>query len=348
MYAQAAPLFQAEGVELLALSTGPAIGGYANEFRAKGFSVYHKPFSFDFQCFLSFLIWYCRFLHNHQVDVIHIHRNASCWWLALCGWLCGIKQVRTVHNVFKNRWFTKFKAVLERLSSKKIFGLTYHSIGNSVFLNEKVYYKNSTTKVNNWFDGEKFFPAVSGEEKRVLRDYLGIPQTDFVVISVGGCSYIKNHHDLITAIGYMENQGVYYLHLGCGFAEDEEKALVQSLGLEAKVRFVGLTKDVREYLVASDVYVMPSRHEGLSIAAVEAMACGLPSVLYNVPGLRDMIHNDDNGFLVETNSQALLEAILALHEDEKLRLEMGERAAAFAVDNFGVVQGVRGVMRFYE
>src|SRR6202000_592162 len=96
-----------------------------------------------------------------------------------------------------------------------------------------------------------------------------------------------------------QGRNCFYLHLGSGKTEMEEKQLADSLQLTGSVSFAGNKLNVREYIVASDVFVMPSRCEGLSIASIEAMACGIPGILYNSPGLVDMIKNDDNGFLVE-------------------------------------------------
>ena len=58
---------------------------------------------------------------------------------------------------------------------------------------------------------------------------------------------------------------------------------------------------MRDYLICSDVFVMTSRYEGLGNSAIEAMACGLPSILYNVPGLNELIVNNSNGFLIAPN-----------------------------------------------
>ena len=120
----------------------------------------------------------------------------------------------------------------------------------------------------------------------MLRHQLGIPKDKYVIISTGGCSAIKNHHDILQAITLLPNsENILYLHLGSGKTEKEEIELVKSLDIADKVHFLGNKDNVRDYLITSDLYLMPSLFEGLAIAALEAMACGIPSILYDVNGL---------------------------------------------------------------
>jgi glycosyltransferase involved in cell wall biosynthesis len=79
---------------------------------------------------------------------------------------------------------------------------------------------------------------------------------------------------------------------------------------------------------ASDIFVMPSRYEGISIAMIEAMACGLPIVTSNAPGLRTYIKQGQNGLLFPVEDhKALAKCILKLAEDRNMRakLSLGAR-----------------------
>src|SRR5690606_33415856 len=108
---------------------------------------------------------------------------------------------------------------------------------------------------------------------------------------------------------------------GKGKTECEEKQLSEDLGINGLVRFEGNKDNVRDYLLASDVFVMPSKFEGLGNSCLEAMACGIPVILYNVVGLRDLISNNDNGFLIEPNPQELANKIVLYSDNPQLRKE---------------------------
>jgi glycosyltransferase involved in cell wall biosynthesis len=80
-----------------------------------------------------------------------------------------------------------------------------------------------------------------------------------------------------------------YFHLGSEEAHKPERALAAELGISGQVRFIGSHPDPRYFHWAADVFVMPSLYEGLGIAALEAIAAGVPAILSRVDGLSDII-----------------------------------------------------------
>ena len=106
---------------------------------------------------------------------------------------------------------------------------------------------------------------------------------------------------------------ILYLHLGKGETEEEEKKLSEDIGVANYIRFCGNQDNVRKYLIASDIYLMTSRSEGLSITTIEAMACNIPSILYNVRGLRDFNNSGENSFLIPEDYKVLAEKIIFLY-----------------------------------
>lgn len=352
MYANAAPLFGERGIEMIALSTGNELGDFADRFKAIGVKVEHMKLPnriynpvFLFRYFKNVY----KYIDKETVDVIHIHRSGYFWLFSLVGWLKGKRTVRTVHSVFKHRKFTWIKGYLERLTARKIFGLTFQSIGESVYQNELNYYKNSSVKINNWFDDKKFYPAISEDEKLEMRNKLGLPQNKFIIISCGSCTCGKNHHDTIKAFAEIKDHvDCLYIHLGRGQTEQEEKQMATSFGVAERILFLGNKDNVRDYLVASDVFVMSSKFEGLGNAAIEAMACAKPSILYNSPGLRDLISNDDNGFLVKHDYRAIAEKIEEFIKNPVLLKEMGLHANKHVWENYSIQKGIEGMISLYK
>ncbi len=351
MYVQAARQFQDRGCELIALSTAEHLGSFANNFKESGYKIEHKPLKLSLVNLFGFicsLIWIYRYVKKENIDVVHIHRSSNFWWVALAAKLANAGVVRTIHNVFKNRWFTRPKAILERWTARVFLKVVFHTIGESVYQNEKTYYKNTTIRVNNWFDNRKFYPAHNAKEKDGIRAELGLSD-ELVVISVGGCSYVKRHEDIIDAVSIMvKTRNIVYLHLGDGVNHNNEKHYSKKINIDKSIRFIGNTDEVRKYLIASDIYLMPSRFEGLGNATLEAMACGLPSILYDVPGLKDLINEDDNGMLIKEDVYELVKAISYLADNKIACSKKGMSAMNFANANYSQNSGVSGIVSIYS
>lgn len=117
--------------------------------------------------------------------------------------------------------------------------------------------------------------------------------------------------------------------VGDGPLRPNMEALAESLGVSDCVHFSGWVSQsqVRDWLQRADIFVLPSLMEGLSIALLQAMACGLPVVTGNVMGNREVVRNGQNGFLVPTcDTRAWVEALAPVIEGRELRLQMGRRS----------------------
>ena len=290
MYVAAAPYFQKLNCSLLVMATATNVGEYASQFQNAGYKVTHKPYPnrLNIIARLFYYIQLVKFIKNENVDVVHIHSSKAMWGFSLCAWIAKISSVYTFHNVFPTNWYSNFFHVFLRFTAKHIFNCKFQTISDSVYNNELIRFKNKTTKIYNWYNKDKFYPAKAGE-KMNFRNELGLKNDDFVIISIGGCSHIKRHDEIIKALATLKPtiSNLIYLHLGTGEIIDNEITLSKELGVYDNIRFIGNTNEVRKYLVASDIYVMPSKHEGMPISVVEVFATGLPTVLYNVPGLSD-------------------------------------------------------------
>jgi glycosyltransferase involved in cell wall biosynthesis len=351
MYSNAASIFQEHGIEMHAISTGKNLGSFAEVFEQKKIITYHWPIDYENHSLFKKANYYWKFykfIKNEKIDVLHIHRS-NLYFIAFCSRIAGIRTIKTMHNVFTNRKLTYPYAIVQRLIARKLLKVNFQTIGQSVFDNELNYYHNSSVRINNWFDLNRFYPPINNNEKQEIRQKLNIRQDAFVIISVGGCSEIKNHSDIIRAIKTLVNKvDCLYLHLGTGDLEEKEKTLALELGIQDSIRFLGNQIDVRRYLIASDIYVMPSIFEGLSIAGIEAMACGLPSILYNSPGLRDLISKDDNGFLIESDFNILSEKIVEFKKNPELIITKGQTAVEFVNKYFSMDINVKQIIQLYR
>lgn len=350
MYVDAAPIFQKKGCELTVMATAIELGEYAPHFERAGYRVIHKPIPplENYINRIKFYLSIIKLLNKEKFDVVHIHSSKAMWGFALCAWLANSKSVYTFHNVFPSRILTYPYHVLLRWTAKHIFRCQFQTISDSVYDHELKFYHNKTKKIYNWYGMNRYYPAIAGE-KELVRKELGISNKTFVLISVGGCSSVKRHSDIMKALPLIQQKipDYLYLHLGKGETESEEIQLVEDLGLENKVRFCDNQTDVRKYLIASDVYLMTSRFEGISLTTIEAMACQIPCVLYDVPGLRDFNKQGKNSILIKEDYKLLAENVNYLAENQNLASLLTSNAKSFVDKNFNMNINARAIFELY-
>lgn len=179
---------------------------------------------------------------------------------------------------------------------------------------------------------------------------MNIPQDALVLISVGGCSPIKRHTDVIKALPEIlkEYPNAIYLHLGEGVSLQEEIELADQLGVSKNVIFCGNQKDVRQFLIASDIYVMPSKHEGIPITTIEAMACKIPAILYNVPGLRDFNKEMECSELIAEDYRLLAQTIIKLYKNKGRQLFLTQNAKSFVDCHFYMETNTKKIFELYK
>lgn len=166
---------------------------------------------------------------------------------------------------------------------------------------------------------DEFYP--NWAKKRIE---LGIPLDAFVLISVGELNVNKNNKVIIEAIAKLQNENIHYCLCGVGPYEDELKEMAYQIGIAAQIHLLGYRTDVKELLHLANVYVMPSLREGLSRSIMEAMAGGLPCIVSDIRGNRDLIDNGQGGFLCKPNSvEGHVFAVNNLLISNDKRVEMG-------------------------
>ncbi|MER5641395.1 glycosyltransferase [Kitasatospora sp. NPDC002227] len=151
-----------------------------------------------------------------------------------------------------------------------------------------------------------------------------------VVVSIGRLSEEKGYDLLLEAWAEaVDRRPGWRLRIfGLGESEADLKARCTALGLDESVEFAGRTDDVPAALDGAAVFALSSRGEGFPLSLMEAMACGVPCVAFDcAPGVREIIHDGEDGLLAPTGSTtALARQLGRLMDDQELREAMGERA----------------------
>lgn len=138
-------------------------------------------------------------------------------------------------------------------------------------------------------------------DKEQKRKELGLSKDSIVLLSVGELNKNKNHSIVIKALAKLNNPNIHYLICGQGNLKEYLEKLIKKLKLENNVKLLGFRKDIYEIYKISDIFVFPSKREGLSVALMEAIVCELPIICSDIRGNRDLIKNGNNGFLADNS-----------------------------------------------
>lgn len=183
-------------------------------------------------------------------------------------------------------------------------------------------------------------------DKKSKRETLNIAQNAIVILNVAEMIKRKNQETLLKAFAKINCDSAVLLICGRGKLEAKLKDLAFKLGIEHKVEFLGFRKDIREILAISDIFVFPSFQEGLPLAVIEAMAAGLPVVCSNIRGNKDLICDNENGFLVDCKDvDKFAQRLQLLCNDKSLRDKFGYQNAkiVFQYDLSNIISQMRQI-----
>ncbi|WP_201776475.1 glycosyltransferase [Streptacidiphilus carbonis] len=171
--------------------------------------------------------------------------------------------------------------------------------------------------------------AQSPQTRARARRELGLPDNTTVVGAVGRLSYQKAPEHFVAALVALRRPEVTGVWIGSGDLADQVRAQVQHALPAARVLLVGERSDVPELLPAFDVFALPSRYEGLPVAIVEAMVCGIPVVATAVNSVPDVVCPGESGLLVPPERPELFAAAIGHlldRPDEATRMAAAARA----------------------
>lgn len=275
-------------------------------------------------------------------------------------------QIGTIWSVNLYPMLYAFVAVRRKSSGVRVIGSANVSVFRNLYENLKmliytpiirwvdVFVFGSERQMNEWktqyFIGQEAFVVVhngvdlsrfSPEEKLRQRDaqrrQFGISDREIVIGKVAQFRIEKAYPDLLKACKALidEGQPIKLLLVGDGPTIDEAKSLARSLGMDSAVIFAGLMEDVRPALYAMDIFALTSvAVETFSNAVLEAMAAGLPVVLSDVGGAREMVDPGVNGYLYPPGDTKELAKQLSLATDPDTRARMGRAAREIVETRF--------------
>ena len=268
---------------------------------------------------LSMIPKLVRILRQERPDVVHTHLDVI-KYAVLAARLSGIKRcIHTVHNVAQEEAEGRLQKIVNTLYFKLGWSVPV-ALSPEVRRTIVSFYGLPEAKVPMIYNGvdlRKCFPK---------NDYsLSAPA---VLLHVGRFNEQKNHKGLLEAFAKVLRvfPDCCLKLIGDGALEAETEQYARDLGIREKVIFQGNQTNIYPCLQEADLFLLPSKFEGMPMTIIEAMGTGLPVVASAVGGVPDMLEDGTSGMLVSCAPEAVAEAVLKLLSSEDLRQKLGRNA----------------------
>jgi glycosyltransferase involved in cell wall biosynthesis len=289
-----------------------------------------------------------RMLRGGHFDVVHIHSP-----LVAVGARLALRSIppgsrpRTVvteHNLWSSH--TPLTRLGDRLSAST--SEIHLAVSAAVCESLPARLRRRTRVVRYGVDAAEV--RKEAEHRDEVRRSLGVSADEILIGTVANLRATKGYPDLLVAAREVlsEVDAVRFVAVGRGPLEHELRAQHAQLGLGERFEFLGYRPDALRVMSAFDVFCLPSRHEGLPIALMEALALGLPVVATRVGGVAEVVTDGEEAVLVPSSQPArLAAALVALARDPERRASMS-RAATARSDSFDAPRAVHQVEAVYR
>jgi glycosyltransferase involved in cell wall biosynthesis len=328
-----------------AVFVSPEEGGFVRLARSQGFRVVVVPLAerIDYRSFVRLL----RALRAEQPDVLHTHVHFSLNTLGrVAGRLAGARVIAHMHieNVFRRGGLSRrLQIAFDNTTARLCSAVVAVSESTGAALARQGYPRGRLVVVPNGVDP----PTASAQRPE------GVPEHAPLLIEVARLAPVKGQRELIEALARLQRSDAVAMLVGQDFEAGgayrrELESRAAALGVAERVVFAGYRDDVPALLAASDVFVLPSRIEGLPLTVLEAMAAGKPVVATRVGGTPEAVVDGETGLLVPPGDiDALAHALDALLGDPVGARVLGEAGRRRAERTFSAAVMSGRVLSLY-
>jgi len=291
-----------------------------------------------------------RTLRERKIDVIHTHNTGAYIYGAIAAKLAGVPII--VHTEHGRNFPDKKRLMCaEKLLSTfthKIVAVS-DALRDALIRFEKIN-PNKISVIPNGISLDSFKPMHS-EAIQKKRSEIGVKKDDYIIGCVGRLALVKDQANLIQAFSLVCDKipQAKLVIVGDGPLKSSLKLKVENLALEEKVIFLGEREDIPELLNVFDLFVLPSKNEGISLTLLEAMATNKPVIATAVGGNKEIIDNGRDGCLVPANfPQGLAREILYLHDNPQKAKTMVSLAYAKVCNRYSSIKMAEEYQKIYE
>ena len=231
---------------------------------------------------LKYLCKLVRLIKTGGYDVVHTHNTAPQLFAAISSIICSQVMCTTEHTTSNRRSDWKWYVAIDRWMYSRYKFVICISEKTEYYLRSHIGKCHTRIlTIPNGINVAKYRDAEPVNIKQIF------PGCRKAIVQVAGFRYQKDQDTVIRALSELPDEFHLFL-VGDGERRQELELLVKSLNLNERVHFMGIRSDVAKILRGADIAVMSSHFEGFGLAAVEAMATGMPLLASDVDGLREV------------------------------------------------------------
>ncbi|HOK17799.1 MAG TPA: glycosyltransferase family 4 protein [Caldisericia bacterium] len=312
-------------------------GMLTNDIRDKNFKNYHFKELLPFKKINTIL-------KDEKFDLIHTYGFRGNFYGRVPLWKLKIPVVSTYTSFMRDDYNSKIKGIV----FEKIDDLTLN-IPEIIIVSSKAIlnyvkdrgYKKTIKLIHVGIDVENDF---------YKREDFGLKEDDFVIGSVMRFEKVKNPLFLIDVFYEVQKRekNSKLVLVGDGSLKSDIERKIKEYNIEDKVKLLGFRKDAKKIYKIFDVFALTSLKEGFSISTLEAMSSFLPVVVSDCGGVREMVEDGVNGFIIKDfNKDDFVEKIL-LFKNKDLKRDFGDRNRKKIVDNFLSETMCNETLKVYE
>jgi glycosyltransferase involved in cell wall biosynthesis len=299
------------------------------------------------------------FLKKNRYDIVHTHTAKGGFIGRISARLAKVPIIiHTLHGTtfgdFLPFYRRKLYIALEKMAiskTDKIISVSRDLINK--YIGQKIGYPEKYTVIYSGIDTDRFYEAgkIPETEKIRLKKELGLDPYDITIVNISRLEPRKGHKYFLESASRIIERfpQVKFLIVGDGDYKEVLKKRADEFKLSSNLIFTGSRQDIEKVIAISDVSVLTSLWEGLPRVLIQSAAVGKPIVTFEVEGVREIVQNGINGFIVPSRDiETLTERIIFLLEDLEQARNMGIQGREIVGDAWNVENMVNRIDEVYK
>lgn len=250
-----------------------------------------------------------KLLYKLKANILHSHHIGPLLYGGLAARFIGIKHlIHTEHDAWHLSQTARRKLQGQLLFLvRPIIVADCDDVASALL---EAFPNSRPNVILNGIDTQRFTP-VNDQRKAILRRQFNLPEQVFLLGCAARLEAVKDHNSLLHALSLLPEYVCLAL-AGQGSLKDQLVQTCAQLGIQDRVFFLGALDNMAEFYPCIDVFCLPSLNEGLPLSPLEAQACGIPAIVSNVGGCRNIV-DPSTGILTPPNTpSALYESVLKI------------------------------------
>lgn len=299
---------------------------------------------------LALAAWMARVMEQHRIDVLHVHYALP---FAVCAFLARqmaprrrVPVVTTLHGTDVTL-LSQDRTLFDLVRFGLLHSDAVTAVSRSLAAQTEARFglERPIHCIHNFVDPHVFRPAERPDLRRALA-----PNGEPILLHVSNFRPVKRVADVLRVFARVRTKVAARLVLvGEGPDAWEARQLTETLGIAPHVVFLGKQDDVVPLYQVADLFLLPSQQESFGLAALEAMACGVPVIASDAGGIPEVVRDGETGFLRPVGDvEGMAQAAVRVLSDDALHQRVSRQAVARARSAFSMADKVKEYERLYQ